>query len=70
MGAGQTPDRRRCSRCSSSVCGVHTLSRSDTRGPRRPAPAASGAAEDSGRSSGAAPTETGLDTHSPVAVDR
>lgn len=66
MGAALTPDRRRCSRYSSSACGAHTLSQSGSRAPRRPSPAASEVGVGSGRSFGAGWTGTaGSDTHSP-----
>lgn len=65
MVAGQTLGRRRCSRCSSSVYGAHTPSLSGSLAPRRLSPAASGAAADSGHSSGAELTVGGWGTRSP-----
>lgn len=64
--AEQTPDRHKCSRCSSSVYGAHTLSLSGIPAPRRLALAASEVAEDTGRSSGAVLTGRGWDIHSPA----
>lgn len=63
--AEQTPGRHRCSRCSSSVYGVHTLSLSGSPAPHRLSLEASGVAVDTGHSSGAVWTESGWDTHSP-----
>lgn len=63
--AAQTPGRRRCSRCSSSVCGAHTLSLNGSPAPRRLSLAASGAAVDTGHSSGAVWTGGGWRTRSP-----
>lgn len=63
--AGQTPDRRRCSRCNSSVYVVHTRNLSDSLALHRLVLGASGVAEDTGRSSDAVWTEDGLGTRSP-----
>lgn len=63
--AEQTPGRRRCSRCSSSVYGVRTLSPSGSLVPRRLALAASGVGADTGHSSGAVWTGGGWGTRSP-----
>lgn len=63
--AGQTPGRRRCSRCSSIVCGARTLSRSGSLERHRLAPAASEVEVDTGRSSAAAWTVAGWGTRSP-----
>lgn len=65
MEAEQTPGRRRCSRCSSSVCGAHTPSRSDSPVPHRLAQVASEVEVDTGRSSAAVQTEGGWDTRNP-----
>lgn len=64
--AGRTPGRRRCIRCSSSVCGARTPSPSGSPAPRRLSPAASGVAVDTGRSSAAAWTGGGWGTRSPA----
>lgn len=69
VAAGQTLDRHRCSRCSSSVCVAHTRSLSGSPGPRRLSPAASGAVADSGHSSGAEWTGDGWGTRSPERRD-
>lgn len=63
--AEQTPGRRKCSRCSSSVYGAHTLSLSGSPAPHRLALAASGVAVDTGHSSGAVWTGGGWGTRSP-----
>lgn len=65
VAAGQTPGRRRCSHCSSSVYGAHTLSLSGSLAPRRLFRATSGAAVDTGHSSGAVWTGGGWGTRSP-----
>ena len=65
VAAERTPGRRRCSRCSSSVCAARTPSPSGSPAPRRLAPAASGAEEDTGRSSGAVWTGGGWGTRNP-----
>lgn len=63
--AGQTPGRRRCSHCSSSVYGAHTLSLSGSPAPHRLVLAASGVVVDTGHSSGAVWTGGGWGTRSP-----
>lgn len=65
VAAGQTPGRRRCSRCSSNVYGVHTPSLSGTPAPHRLSLATSGVAVDTCHFSGAVLTEDGLGTRSP-----
>lgn len=65
MAAGQILGRRRCSHCSSNVYGARTPSPSGSPAPRRLSPAASGAAADSGHSSGAGWTGGGWGTRSP-----
>lgn len=66
MEAEQTPGKRRCSRCSSSVCAARTPSRSGNPAPRTLSLAASGVVADSGRSSGAEWTGGGWGTRSPT----
>ena len=51
--AEQTPDKHRCSHCSSSVYGAHTLSLSGSLAPHRLSLVASGVVVDTGHSSGA-----------------
>lgn len=63
--AGRTPGRRRCSRCSSSVCVARTPSLSGSPALRTLSRATSGAAVDTCRSSGAAWTVGGSGTRSP-----
>lgn len=65
VAAGQTPGRRRCSHCSSSVYGAHILSLSGSPAPHRLFRAASGVAVDTGHSSDAVWTGGGLGTRSP-----
>lgn len=65
MVAGQTQGRRRCSHCSSSVYGAHTLSLSGSPAPHRLSLATSGVVVDSGHSSGAVWTGGGWGTRSP-----
>ena len=68
--AGQTPGRRRCSHCSSSVYGAHTRSLSGSLAPRRLSLAASGAAVDTGHSSGAVWTGGGWGTRNPEGQEK
>lgn len=63
--AGQTPGRRRCSHCNSSVYGAHTLSPSGSLAPHRLFQATSGAAVDTGHFSGAVWTGGGWGIHNP-----
>lgn len=65
VAAGRTRGRRRCSRCSSSVCVVRTPSLSGSPALRTLSRATSGAAADTCHSSGAAWTEGGSGTRSP-----
>lgn len=60
-----TPDRRRCSRCNSSVCVSHTLSLSGIQEPHMLAREASEVEVGTGHSSGVERTGSGLGTHSP-----